>query len=331
MINSNRQIINLDLDLLRTFVAVADLNTFAAAANAVSRTQSAVSQQMQRLEQLVGRELFARHGRNKLLTEHGLQLLGYARQILRANDDATASLTYNDAEGELRIGVSDDAVDTLLPFLLNRIASVYPRVAVDVRIKRAQFIESMLDNHEIDLALTTAKINHHPKTILRSSPVLWHCAPDFQLRTNEPIPLVVMDEANPFRELALDTLHMAGISCRVAYEAASLSAIRAAVNAEVGITARPLEMHNADLRILGEADGLPRLPEIQFFLYCNSNEQNESVLTVFGAIENKKTPYTVTSAQSDESDEIDESIDSIDEPIKPTEVIDETSVEDIDE
>lgn len=176
MINSNRPIMNLDLDLLRTFVAVADLNTFAAAAAAVCRTQSAVSQQMQRLEQLVGRELFARHGRNKLLTAHGLQLLGYARQILRANDDATASLTYNDAEGELRIGASDDTVDILLPFLLNRIASIFPRLAVEVRIKRAQFIESMLDNHEIDLALTTARISHHPKTALRTVPVLWHSA-----------------------------------------------------------------------------------------------------------------------------------------------------------
>ncbi|MBC8952360.1 transcriptional regulator HexA [Xenorhabdus sp. PB62.4] len=330
MINANRQIINLDLDLLRTFVAVADLNTFAAAAAAVSRTQSAVSQQMQRLEHLVGRELFARHGRNKLLTEHGLQLLGYARQILRANDDATASLTYNDADGELRIGVSDDAVDTLLPFLLNRIASVYPRVAVDVRIKRAQFIESMLDNHEIDLALTTAKINHHPKTALRSSPVLWHCAPDFQLQTNEPVPLVVMDETNPFRQIALDTLDMAGISWRIAYEAASLSAVRAAVNAEVGITARPLEMHNADLRILGESEGLPRLPEIQFYLYRNSNEQNESVLTVFDAIENKKTPYTVTPVESDEPNEMDESIEPID-ITKSAESFDETSVENIDE
>ncbi|WP_350304346.1 transcriptional regulator HexA [Photorhabdus viridis] len=310
MINANRPIMNLDLDLLRTFVAVADLNTFAAAAAAVCRTQSAVSQQMQRLEQLVGRELFARHGRNKLLTEHGLQLLGYARQILRANDDASASLTYSDAEGELRIGASDDTVDTLLPFLLNRIASVYPRMAIDVRIKRTQFIESMLDNHEIDLALTTAKINHHPRTVLRSTPVLWHCAPDFQLQPSEPVPLVVMDETNPFRQLALDTLDEAGVSWRVAYEAASLSAVRTAVNAEVGITARPLEMQNADLRILGESEGLPRLPETQFSLYRHSNEQNESVLTVFSAIENKKTPYTISVVSeeplSDDEDIIDE-------------------------
>ena len=62
MINENRSILNLDLDLLRTFVAVADLNTFAAAAVAVCRTQSAVSQQMQRLEQLVGKELLLATG-----------------------------------------------------------------------------------------------------------------------------------------------------------------------------------------------------------------------------------------------------------------------------
>lgn len=82
-----------------TFVAVADLNTFAAAAAAVCRTQSAVSQQMQRLEQLVGKELFARHGRNKLLTEHGIQLLGYARKILRFNDEACMSLMFSNLQG----------------------------------------------------------------------------------------------------------------------------------------------------------------------------------------------------------------------------------------
>ena len=108
MINANRPILNLDLDLLRTFVAVADLNTFAAAAAAVCRTQSAVSQQMQRLEQLVGKELFARHGRNKLLTEQGIQLLGYARKILRFNDEACMSLMFSGLQGILTIGASDE-------------------------------------------------------------------------------------------------------------------------------------------------------------------------------------------------------------------------------
>ncbi|MGP1928902.1 MAG: LysR substrate-binding domain-containing protein [Arsenophonus sp. NC-WZS1-MAG3] len=291
MINLNRSIINLDLDLLRTFVAVYDLNTFAAAAVAICRTQSAVSQQMQRLEQLVGRELFERHGRNKLLTNHGLQLLSYARQILQANDNASASLTYNDTEGEFRVGVSDDTRNTLLPFLLNRIASVYPRMVVDIYIKRAQFIKKMLDNGEIDLALIPIELTQYPSALFRSAPIIWQCAPDFQHQLNEPVPLVVMDETNPFRKIAINILNTASIKWRIAYEAASLSAVLAAVNAAVGITACPLEMQTGNLRTLSESDGLPRLPEIFYWLYRNINEQNEVILTIFSAIKNKKTSY----------------------------------------
>ena len=152
MISANRPIINLDLDLLRTFVAVADLNTFAAAAAAVCRTQSAVSQQMQRLEQLVGKELFARHGRNKLLTEHGIQLLGYARKILRFNDEACSSLMFSNLQGVLTIGASDESADTILPFLLNRVSSVYPKLALDVRVKRNAYMAEMLESQEVDLS-----------------------------------------------------------------------------------------------------------------------------------------------------------------------------------
>ncbi len=120
MISANRPIINLDLDLLRTFVAVADLNTFAAAAAAVCRPVRRKSA-MQRLEQLVGKRVGHRHGRNKLLTEHGIQLLGYARKILRFNDEACSSLMFSNLQGVLTIGASDESADTILPFLLNRV------------------------------------------------------------------------------------------------------------------------------------------------------------------------------------------------------------------
>ncbi len=182
MISANRPIINLDLDLLRTFVAVADLNTFAAAAAAVCRTQSAVSQQMQRLEQLVGKELFARHGRNKLLTEHGIQLLGYARKILRFNDEACSSLMFSNLQGVLTIGASDESADTILPFLLNRVSSVYPKLALDVRVKRNAYMAEMLESQEVDLMVTT----HRPSTFkalnLRTSPTHWYCAAEYVLQ-----------------------------------------------------------------------------------------------------------------------------------------------------
>lgn len=185
MINANRPILNLDLDLLRTFVAVADLNTFAAAAAAVCRTQSAVSQQMQRLEQLVGKELFARHGRNKLLTEQGIQLLGYARKILRFNDEACMSLMFSGLQGILTIGASDETAETILPFLLNRIGSFYPKLTLEIKVLNHAEAVDRLASGAIDLALTTHQTTDFDTLILRTSPTLWYCAADYVLPREE--------------------------------------------------------------------------------------------------------------------------------------------------
>lgn len=290
MINANRPIINLDLDLLRTFVAVADCNTFAAAAVAVCRTQSAVSQQMQRLEQLVEKELFVRHGRNKLLTEQGIQLLGYARKILRFNDEACTSLIFNDLQGELTIGASSESADILLPFLLNRISSAYPRLALDIRIKHNPTIVEMMESQEVDLMLTTQRPAQFASHMLRTSPTLWYCAAEFTLQKSEPIPLVILDEPSPFREMAIRTLDAAQIPWRLAYVASTLAAVRSAVKAGLGITARPVEMMGPELRVLGRADGLPSLPDTDYQLCYNPYSTNELAHTIFRTLYEAQHP-----------------------------------------
>lgn len=275
---------NLDLDLLRTFVAVADLNTFAAAAAAVCRTQSAVSQQMQRLEQLVGKELFARHGRNKLLTEHGIQLLGYARKILRFNDEACMSLMFSNLQGVLTLGASDESADTILPFLLNRISSVYPKLALDVSVKRNAFMVEMLKENEVDLVVTTHRPGQFDSLTLRTSPTHWYCAAEYVLQKGEPIPLVLLDDPSPFRDMVLAALNEAGIPWRLAYVASTLPAVRAAVKAGLGVTARPVEMMSPDLRVLGQSEGLPSLPDTEYLLCHNAASNNELAKVVFEAI-----------------------------------------------
>ncbi|EPC1068516.1 transcriptional regulator LrhA [Enterobacter hormaechei] len=291
MINANRPIMNLDLDLLRTFVAVADLNTFAAAAAAVCRTQSAVSQQMQRLEQLVGKELFARHGRNKLLTEHGIQLLGYARKILRFNDEACMSLMFSNLQGVLTLGASDESADTILPFLLNRISSVYPKLALDVSVKRNAFLVEMLKENEVDLVVTTHRPGQFDSLTLRTSPTHWYCAAEYVLQKGEPIPLVLLDDPSPFRDMVLAALNEAGIPWRLAYVASTLPAVRAAVKAGLGVTARPVEMMSPDLRVLGQSEGLPSLPDTEYLLCHNAASNNELAKVVFEAMENYHNPW----------------------------------------
>lgn len=291
MINANRPILNLDLDLLRTFVAVADLNTFAAAAAAVCRTQSAVSQQMQRLEQLVGKELFARHGRNKLLTEHGIQLLGYARKILRFNDEACTSLLFSNLQGVLTLGASDESADTILPFLLNRISSVYPKLALDVRVKRNPLADDRAQEDDVDLIVTTHRPVHYDCLTLRTSPTHWYCSAEFVLQKGEAIPLVLLDEPSPFRDMIMNALNMADVPWRVAYVASTLSAVKAAVKAGLGITARPVEMMSPDLRVLGKSDGLPGLPETEYLLCLNTQSQNELAQVIFQAMEHYQNPW----------------------------------------
>ena len=282
---------NLDLDLLRTFVAVADLNTFAAAAAAVCRTQSAVSQQMQRLEQLVGKELFARHGRNKLLTEHGIQLLGYARKILRFNDEACMSLMFSNLQGVLTLGASDESADTILPFLLNRISSVYPKLALDVSVKRNAFMVEMLKENEVDLVVTTHRPGQFDSLTLRTSPTHWYCAAEYVLQKGEPIPLVLLDDPSPFRDMVLTALNEANIPWRLAYVASTLPAVRAAVKAGLGVTARPVEMMSPDLRVLGQSEGLPSLPDTEYLLCHNAASNNELAKVVFEAMENYHNPW----------------------------------------
>lgn len=295
---------NLDLDLLRTFVAVADLNTFAAAAAAVCRTQSAVSQQMQRLEQLVGKELFARHGRNKLLTEHGIQLLGYARKILRFNDEACMSLMFSNLQGVLTLGASDESADTILPFLLNRISSVYPKLAQDVSVKRNAFMVEMLNENKVDLVVTTHRPGQFDCLTLRTSPTHWYCAAEYVLQKGEPVPLVLLDDPSPFRDMVLTALNEANIPWRLAYVASTLPAVRAAVKAGLGVTARPVEMMSPDLRVLGKSDGLPALPDTEYLLCHNSSSHNELAKVVFEAMENYHNPWQferVTSEGGDDS------------------------------
>src|SRR5690348_13742604 len=117
---------NLDIDLLRTFAAVADSGSFTAAAELVARTQSAVSVQIKRLEEIVGRKVFARTSRSLALTAPGETLLGYARRILELNDESVRRVAEPPVSGVIRLGITEYFVPGDLPRVLARFAAAYP-------------------------------------------------------------------------------------------------------------------------------------------------------------------------------------------------------------
>jgi DNA-binding transcriptional LysR family regulator len=199
---------------------------------------------------------------------------------------------YNNIQGVLTIGASDDTADTILPFLLNRVTTVYPKLAIDVRVKRSPFMIDMLESGEVDLAITTVETEGHPHIVLRTSPTLWYCAADYRYQAGEPIPLVVMDEPSPFRAMAIKHLDDVGIPWRIAYVASTLSAVRAACKAGLGVTVRPIEMMSPELRVLGAAEGLPKLPDTQYTLCKDTQCENELVMAIFSAVQSGNETYS---------------------------------------
>jgi DNA-binding transcriptional LysR family regulator len=191
----------------------------------------------------------------------------------------------------LTIGASDESADTILPFLLNRISSVYPKLALDVRVKRNAYMVEMLKSQEVDLVVTTNRPDDFECLNLRTSPTHWYCAAEYILQKGEPVPLVLLDDPSPFRDIVLATLNAAQIPWRLAYVASTLPAVRAAVKAGLGVTARPVEMMSPDLRVLGAADGLPPLPDTEYLLCSDPGTQNELAQAIFKSMQTYQNPW----------------------------------------
>jgi DNA-binding transcriptional LysR family regulator len=278
----------LDLELLRTFLAVVDHHSFAEAGAQLARTQSSVTQHMQRLEQLVGVSLFEKRGRQKQLTEAGLQLLRNARQMLLLNDEALNGLRESTLSGVLRIGSPHDIADTILPPILSHIARSAPRLRLEIDVGRSPFLMEDLHRGKIDMVISTRQDASLEGFALRTSPVWWICSAQYIHNPGEPLPLILVDEPSIYRRYALEALERANIPWRQAYLASNLIGIKAATRAGLGVTARSMEMLGPDMRVLGETDGLPRLPDVTYHLWIRPNTVNPMVRRAYELIRSRQ-------------------------------------------
>lgn len=251
--------LNLDPDLLRTFVAIVDTGGFTPAARQVHRTQSAVSMQMKRLEEGVGRLLFERDGRGVNLTVDGDALLIYARRLLRLHDEAVSVLTQPEMVGTVRLGTPDDYVDRFLPDILARFAKAYPRVQVEVLCEPSVHLRELLANRGIDLALITCIPGRESGEVLRHEPIVWVTSERHCVHECEPLPLAVFQKGCFFRDWATAALDHIGRAYRIAYSSPSISGIFASVSTGLAVTVLARSVVPANLRVLTEQEGFPAL------------------------------------------------------------------------
>lgn len=196
----------LDVDQLRTFVAIAETGSFTKAAEVVSKTQSAVSMQMKRLEERLERPIFARDGRASKLTDDGQRLLDYARRIIKLNVETIAAFSDAELSGRVRLGVPDDYADRYLPEIMARFSRAYPSVELSVICEPSVDLLERIDANEIDLAIVTNCESKRASETFRRERLLWVTSNRHATHTEERLPLALGRPTCSWRRSAVDRL-----------------------------------------------------------------------------------------------------------------------------
>lgn len=251
----------LDLDQLQTFVSIVDTGSFTRAADEVHRTQSAVSMQMRRLEDRIGKALFEKEGRMNKLTEEGERLLSYARRLLHLNRETLAAFDDRALEGTIRIGVPDDYADRFLPEIMARFSRSNPRVELSVICEPTVNLADMIRRGNLDIALVTQCEDTNPTEIVRNEPLLWVSSASHMAHEEEILPMAFGRPNCQWRRMACEMLDARDRRYRILFTSWSATVITAAVLAGLAVSVLPECALRPGMRVLGEADGFGSLPD----------------------------------------------------------------------
>lgn len=251
----------LDLDQLQTFIMIADTGSFTRAADEVHRTQSAVSMQMRRLEERIGKPLFEKEGRLNKLSEEGERLLGYARRMIHLNRETLSAFDDTRLEGVIRIGTPDDYADRFLPEIMARFSRSNPKVELTVICEPTPGLVEHIKRGNLDLALVTHHDTRGQSEVVRREPLLWVSSANHATHEQEILPMAFGRPTCIWRRAACDLLDDMNREYRVLFSSFSATVITAAVLSGLAISVLPECALRPGMRVLGEPDGFGALPE----------------------------------------------------------------------
>ncbi|MDF7629486.1 LysR family transcriptional regulator [Erwiniaceae bacterium L1_55_4] len=257
---------------LLSFVAVCETASFTRAADRVHLSQSTVSQQVRRLEEMIGKSLLERTSHQVVLTEEGEKLLGYARRIIALNGEAHDVLSDKWRDGVLRLGVPEDfAAPTAA--LLAQFSREHPQLRLDVMSGMYVDLHRAWQREELDIMLIKQPGGERPLAA-RPEPLLWLDSAEHPCFEQTPVPLVVFPQQGLYREEMCQTLDSLGRSWRISYSSASLVALASASAAGLGLTLLPASCRLPGHRVLDEAAGLPPISHFELALFCRSPQDD---------------------------------------------------------
>lgn len=266
---------NLDMTALRAFVTVAEAGGVTRAAGLLHLTQSAVSMQIKRLEEALGRQLFERAGRRVVLTADGEQLLGYARRLLALNDEVWARFTGAAFEGEVVLGVPHDVVYPALPPVLQRFHADYPRMKVTLVSTYTQRLKEMFARGDCDVILTTEDEVEAGGRTLNTVPMIWVGAIGGSAWRSRPLRLA-FERRNIFRAGVEAALDEAGVPWEMAVTSEMSRTIEASVSADLAVHAVPEGTVPATMERIDHGGALPELGATRINLYFADTLRGEA-------------------------------------------------------
>jgi DNA-binding transcriptional LysR family regulator len=264
----------IDVDQLRTFIAIAECGSFTRAAETVNKTQSAVSMQMKRLEERLGREIFTRDGRASKLTEDGQRLLDYARRIIKLNMETVAAFSDTGLSGRVRLGVPDDYADRYLPEIMARFSRAYPGVELSVICEPSVDLLERIDANELDLAIVTNCDSKRATETFRRERLLWVTSNRHPTHMEERLPLALGRPSCAWRRMAIDTLESVNRPFHILYSSSNAGAVAAAVLSGLAVSVLAESGLRPGMRVLTAADGFPELPDCRIGLVRNPHESS---------------------------------------------------------
>ncbi len=257
---------NLDITTLRSFVAVADTGGVTRAASFLHLTQSAVSMQLKRLEEMLGVELLDRSGRNIGLTAAGEQLLGFACKMLSLNDEIITRLTDQAFEGEVTLGVPHDVVHPVIPMVLQRFNMQFPRVRVHLTTSNTRDLKVEFEQGRFDLIVTTESNAGAGGETIHHMPLRWIGALNGHTWRQRPL-RIGFCRSCIFRSAATAALDAAGIPWEMAVDSESDRAVEATVSADLAVGVLLEGTQPAHQQVIEHGGSLPVLPVQHINLY----------------------------------------------------------------
>ncbi|XPV76716.1 MAG: LysR substrate-binding domain-containing protein [Desulfovibrio sp.] len=269
--------VELSIDVLRTFIAAARTGSFTYAAQQVNRTQAAVSMQMRKLEEELGREFFERTPRGVKLTPAGVVLLDSAKQLVALHDETVAGLLTPQYSGVVRFGVPSVYATSFLSNLLSHFAAEYPNIIVEVLCATSSELLDMYTKGKVDVCILTDSGNGSHGEHLYDVPLVWMGSKGGNAHRKKPLPLAVFGEDCIYRREAVARLNKRDIEWSVAYMSPSDTAVIAAVQADLAVASVGKSMVQDGCEVLGEEHGLPSLPSVPITLLYDRETDSETI------------------------------------------------------